>query len=655
MNGEPEGPGTNELFEHGMAFVAAGDLDRAAESAHELAERGGDDQASTVFRAVIERFERIGDLERIPVCRRCAKPLTRACLMLIVPLAREGRIDEMDEYCAAVTRYCEQGELWDLHADFTELTGTVHWERGDHRAAIAAFAGARDHFRRSGAVGRAAWSKMMITVLRARLGEIEDARPALRRSLFTFARTANRDLFQRALLVLAEETRLRADHRLARHLFADVAGYADEIGDRQLAASARSGSADVMLRRAKFDAALTELGSVSDFYESNGTWTSAAAARFQAAEVEFARERYSSAEELVEQSRVLFARAGMKSALFSVELLSGRILGASGRLDDAAAAFGRAGRALADDTHDDSSAVLAAAVAGLDFQRGEFAAADRAFARAESEFQRLGQERSVMLCVENRANIAALRGDHATGTALIERACRYYESEPALRWKLAGTYRLLATLHCEAGRPYKALRTLHRARGITSRFGLIADRAKVDLAYAEVAITTRGSSGRGLDLALGMGIPAVLFLDGMRLAFPAAASRLAWRGHVTGEQLATVFDRVRRTGDRTFMAELIEATINSGVHTAARETADRRFGPLEPIPSADPPPIPDAPASVDYPPLGGGAALIAGAKLPMRPPPRLIMPDGRIALERYLKLADERYAVIPRPRTVRTW
>ncbi|MGN2637832.1 hypothetical protein ACTD5D_16880 [Nocardia takedensis] len=77
MNGEPEGPGTNELFEHGMAFVAAGDLDRAAESAHELAERGGDDKASTVFRAVIERFERIGDLERIPVCWRCAKPLTR--------------------------------------------------------------------------------------------------------------------------------------------------------------------------------------------------------------------------------------------------------------------------------------------------------------------------------------------------------------------------------------------------------------------------------------------------------------------------------------------------------------------------------------------------------------------------------------------------
>lgn len=52
----------------------------------------------------------------------------------------------------------------------------------------------------------------------------------------------------------------------------------------------------------------------------------------------------------------------------------------------------------------------------------------------------------------------------------------------------------------------------------------------------------------------------------------------------------------------------------------------------------------------------GASRLIAGAALPLAPPPRLGMPDGTIALDEHIATAETRYGVAIRSRhIVNTW
>ncbi|MGW4366634.1 tetratricopeptide repeat protein [Nocardia takedensis] len=261
-------------------------------------------------------------------------------------------------------------------------------------------------------------------------------------------------------------------------------------------------------------------------------------------------------------------------------------------MDEAEQAFLRA-RDIADRLPgDDSSARVTAALGTVYHQRREYQSARAAFADAASVFRRLGDDYTATLCEQNLASTAAMLDDVGTGLELARRACRYYDSNPALRWRSSAAYRALAVLQAEAGQGRRALWSLARARVVCEDFGLMVEMAEIDTTMALLFVHDTRPRRRNLVAALKRALPATLFIDGARVGFPSATSRVAWRGRISGGDLSRVFDWVHRTED---------------------------------------------------------------AVLPMRPPPRLLMPDGRVALGRYLRLADERYGVIARPATVRTW
>lgn len=135
-------------------------------------------------------------------------------------------------------------------------------------------------------------------------------------------------------------------------------------------------------------------------------------------------------------------------------------------------------------------------------------------------------------------------------------------------------------------------------------------------------------------------IPALLYLDSVKFQFPTAQARLAWRATVTNAT-RQAFERAMNMGNAELVAELVETTINSGIHTTVHRTPSGsdsgEDGNLLQLSRSEW-------TTTDR--TGVGAVrLIAGACLPMSAPPRLRMPTGRVALERFYRAAD-RYRTV---------
>ena len=110
-----------------------------------------------------------------------------------------------------------------------------------------------------------------------------------------------------------------------------------------------------------------------------------------------------------------------------------------------------------------------------------------------------------------------------------------------------------------------------------------------------------------------------------------------------------IFERIRADYvDEVSDEQLIESAINSGTHVS-EVSVDTHAALSEVSFSSDS----DAP-TMDVADAVAGVArtLIAGSVLPMRPPPRLSMPGGRIVLGQFLQSVDTRYGLVVRPATV---
>ncbi|PCK21647.1 tetratricopeptide repeat protein, partial [Rhodococcus qingshengii] len=153
-------------------------------------------------------------------------------------------------------------------------------------------------------------------------------------------------------------------------------------------------------------------------------------------------------------------------------------------------------------------------------------------------------------------------------------------------------------------------------------------------------------------------VPATVFLEGMRFQFTAAADRVAWARRIE-RSTRSLFEVATELGDEVLVADLIESAINAGVHTIAsgddmlsaravgvfagltdlRETGQRLTSEVaSTITGAGSSRHRENTGGQNSPDargihLGGTSRLIAGARLPMRPPPRLRMPDAHLALE----------------------
>lgn len=135
-------------------------------------------------------------------------------------------------------------------------------------------------------------------------------------------------------------------------------------------------------------------------------------------------------------------------------------------------------------------------------------------------------------------------------------------------------------------------------------------------------------------------IPALLYLDHMRFQFPTPAARQAWREPVA-RAYALAFELA--ADNPQLVAELIENIINGGAHSAIPVVAVEDSGPVfrerrDHLGGA----------SVGGTTSSSGAGLlVATAILPMHPPPKIRMPNGRTVLADHHRAAVDIYGQIP--------
>lgn len=294
--------------------------------------------------------------------------------------------------------------------------------------------------------------------------------------------------------------------------------------------------------------------------------------------------------------------------------------------------------------------------------RGDEAAAVDEFTRARERYRERHHVTGVATCDLNLAELLVRAGrlDEAERSLAAAIEPVRANGDQAL---LAHTLGARARVSQRRSRFTDAQNDFEEARAIQFALGRLVDVARCDLALAildrERAITA--GEPEFDDELLRRYVPAVLYLDGRRHQFARAADRQAWATQVRG-YFGGALEAADRLGDERLMAELIEVAINSGVHTATTGTGPPSVMSVRPtsgVGGADRPALhePGDPRDAEGSAMstGGGLSLVASAVLPMRPPPRLVMPGGHLALSPYVELADQRYRPTRRPDPVRVF
>ncbi|MFI6165478.1 tetratricopeptide repeat protein [Nocardia sp. NPDC051052] len=363
--------------------------------------------------------------------------------------------------------------------------------------------------------------------------------------------------------------------------------------------------------------------------------------------------RYSLAEAAFEAARAAFDQLGRRQHAANSMQGLGNVFEATGRY------------ALAEQAHRSARAVFAelgsvAGVAECDLNLGvvyesmtRYRAAELAYRRARSEFATLDRAEAVAECDQNLGIVyeIAQRYDMA---GLAHRRARRVFVELGLSERAADCALNLGVVHRSSTDYRRAERDFAHARAVYVELELPEKVAWCDINRGlSAALAARSSAPgspewrEGLRAGLSLVVPAVLFLDAGRFQFARAQARQAW-ARVLGIRWSALFEWAAELGDCELVADLVEAAINSGVHVGITgherihaESEFARIGSAE-LPIAMP--LDEHTAAHS----SGGHRLVAGAILPMIAPPRLLMPDGHLALDRYADRVEALYGRIDR-------
>lgn len=251
--------------------------------------------------------------------------------------------------------------------------------------------------------------------------------------------------------------------------------------------------------------------------------------------------------------------------------------------------------------------------------------------------------------IECRLNIgteALAHGKYEQAGEHLHRVDEQLSESTGLDQLRAGCATNIGRLHDHDGEYGSAIARHQEARRLFLAAGMREWAARAGL---NLSVSLTHSAAADPDPGTGTGtapidelLPALLYLDHMRFQFPTAAARAAWRHTVAGGyQLA--FDLA--DGNPHLVAELVENAINSGVHSStpvvAVDGSDSAWRHEWGLPGEA------STRSSDHS-FGGGGRLVADAILPMRPPPRIVMADGKtVALERFYAAAAQLYGDMP--------
>lgn len=486
--------------------------------------------------------------------------------------------------------------------------GTVRMHMGDHTSAERILVGASAVFSAAGEHVDHARSLRYRAAVKRELAELTEAEALLHEAL---------RLVQGFDNVAELENDCKQDLALLLYLSTDFSGAIDEL------AVIRAEYVSLGVS-AKADLCLQNIGAA---YSSLG--------------------RYADAERALVQSRNALEKSGIYSAAAVSDAHLSQLYLETGRLEDSENAFARARHTFESMGATDRIAMLDQNLAGLHMSRGDLDAAEEAFRRAAAVFAALDQRPRSALCRCNLGAVALLKSQFSRAAHIIGEALHELRSDPAHRRTVAWAERNRACAELLLGNKNRGLVHLGAARTLALELGTMLDVAKCDYIAAlwDVSDTGDDRLREGIDLAL----PALQYLDAQRFQFSSAGTREAWSKTVA-LWTSNLFDWAHRLDDETLMAELIESAINSGTHVSdspadltavsmdlASSGHDIDFGAKQ-LPTLDI--------------RGRAGSLIAGAVLPMQPPPTLVMPDGRIALGAYFRAADSRYGKQARPSAV---
>ncbi|GGN66221.1 tetratricopeptide repeat protein [Nocardia rhizosphaerihabitans] len=367
-------------------------------------------------------------------------------------------------------------------------------------------------------------------------------------------------------------------------------------------------------------------------------------------------ERYDQAEQYLLQAREVNIERNDALGTAQNQRNLGAVYQKTGRVSEAREAVAAAwqiykqheiGRSVADCEH--TLGDLASRVEQLD-------EAEQWQTSARAEFARLGILTGVAECDVSLGNIHSARQHHTLAIDAHRSALDAFE-RLGDELGVAACAHNLGTLYSQLLKFAEATDYFRRARAVYLEHGLQNSIASVDLALASIEFRRCQLEGlvdyqRYIKLAavLEDSLPALIFLDAQRFQFPKAATRHAWTRTVRS-YLVDAFACAAQLGTATILADLVETVLNSGVHSVTAHPNTQ---------STDPHGLDDgnqiaASEDVDDIVKEGAGMFFTADHLPMSPPPMLLMPDGRLALERYYRQADLRYRPVARPSPVRTW
>ncbi|MFC8526276.1 hypothetical protein [Nocardia sp. NPDC057227] len=430
--------------------------------------------------------------------------------------------------------------------------------------------------------------------------------------------------------------------------------YAERGNDRELIGDCLFQRASVSFYNGAVTAVSDDLDRAEELFTVAGMPAKIALCTQWRAVAAYGAGRFAEAARLLLQCRAVLAAHGNLRHVAVCDNLLGLVHTESGDLAAAEPAFERALRAA----HTLGLTALRAGIesnlGGLLLRRTEYAEAERHFHAAETALVPLGDSFAVANCRANRGGVLVLLGRQREAIALLEAASAYFRAHPEFHRHSAACARNIAVAELVAGDDATGLRHLATARAAALAAGTTLEVARCDiLAAGLLAGDPDADLGPALDLAL----PAVLYLQRQRHQFTRAASRAAWA--TANEEFRLQIVRwIDRTADAGLMAEFIEDAINSSAFSTGTELPpDGPGAALAAEISAAALEVDDTARHVVpvIRPIPANGALIAGAELPVRPPPLLRTPDGRIVLDAYLRSAADRYGPIERDVLVGAW
>ncbi|MFC3963635.1 tetratricopeptide repeat protein [Nocardia jiangsuensis] len=301
----------------------------------------------------------------------------------------------------------------------------------------------------------------------------------------------------------------------------------------------------------------------------------------------------------------------------------------------AGAAFAEAGDPNAGAETDQNTAIMLA-------RSGRATEAAEPLRRSQEYFERAG--------LAHRAGIGAkLRGFLAEGAEQFAGAEAAYRSALA-RFEASGAVLdaaevrvRLATVAARTGRLPEAETLLEHAFSTFAERGMTTRCARIDYWHAaliEASHPDPALLARGTDLA----VIAALALDAVRFTFPDGTQRARWNDEIADPAARVAFRLAHASGNGRLIAELIE-TRCAGTTIDLDRTTGTATPPTLPLTWIDPPEEPGGARTA-----GGAvelgialAEVAAAAGLAVAPPPRIALPDGRIALAGHLAAAEQRY------------